>query len=79
MVIEVTREDISASQRRHCWKCPIARAVGRKTGQTAIVAYDAVLLGDRRRDLSAAAIARMWAFDEDGPVEPFTFELEIEP
>ena len=83
MKITVTQEDIDKGERQNGCRCPIARAIAREGGggptvstRQAILDIDSVVhiaeLPQPARDFIAA-------FDNDGEVQPFTFEIEPQP
>jgi hypothetical protein len=81
MRIEVTAEDIAAGRPKDACCCPVARAISRAMG----AAWEAYGVGAASHDddgwIDLPAEAERWiaAFDAGRPVEPFAFEVEVEP
>lgn len=78
MVIEVTEEDILLGKREDCYKCPVARAVERATGEPCSVrgGYITFDEGQLRYPISVGAFTLR--FDRGWMVTPFTFEIDYE-
>ncbi len=87
MKINVTAEDIREGLRGDCFRCPIALAIKRDTGfDCDVYSPEHIFLGDgpsiirnkyRPVEKDAFVVADFIdSFDNQKPVEPFTFELE---
>ena len=81
MKIEVTPDDIAHGLMRSTSRCPIALAVQRTTGESALVYTTSVVLSpngaNRRRIWTKEIIDFIAAFDFGREVKPFSFELDI--
>lgn len=92
MIIEVTKRDISLGIRRSSCYCPIAIATSRKIAearQTRNFTFDVAreyanyippgmsVLDSQRVNLPSEAIVFVRDFDNGKPVNPFSFELEL--
>jgi hypothetical protein len=87
MKIEVTAEDIRVGWRSDCCRCPVALAIRRALdlGECDVeVIPDLVVISRRAApvatyDLPNMAFEFVLRFDGHAWVEPFTFELDIQP
>jgi hypothetical protein len=78
MTIRVTREDIHKGRRNSKSSCPVALAVNRKIGQSAValVGSDRIIAHDRW-DLTKAVRNFIYDFDMGKKVKPFTARLKM--
>lgn len=84
MRIDVTQEDIDQGTRGQCKLCPVALAISRASGFTAFVRFGVTLFDDYRLEversgLPQAAVDFICKFDSELPVQPFSFDLPLEP
>jgi hypothetical protein len=80
MKIKVTQSDIKKGKRKKLTLCPVALAIRRtvKTGRVSVNNL-IVTVGARERRLPLDAQTFVRNFDLGRHVEPFAFELPIEP
>lgn len=84
VTITVTKEDIEKGVMSECDKCPIALAVARVGVKLPRVFASEVFFDDPdvpalriKAKLPPAATRFICDFDEDEPVSPFSFDLEL--
>jgi hypothetical protein len=80
ITVSVTAADIDNGIRGDCWKCPIALALWRATGEKCLVGRTHVWpLGDkdRRTPMPEAAVDWIRKFDRAEFPKPMEFELTI--
>ncbi len=92
LTISVTQEDIKAGIRLHCGLCPVARAA-RRALRLAEIPHDEQLMhvnakniypmgaskiGSKRHLLPNEAAEFISCFDSGFPVNPFSFEIDID-
>jgi hypothetical protein len=77
--IDVTQEDIDRGERAKCMRCPIARAMQRVFPVNKVSVFGAItwIGNDRYSDLPDEAQQFIMYFDEDEPVEPFSFTINL--
>lgn len=81
ITVEVTAEDIAKGEPGDGCKCPIAIAVRRATGlnDVSIRPIAQSRIGNRYVYLPDPAKRFVLDFDEEQPVQPFTFEIDLSP
>jgi hypothetical protein len=81
--IQVTQEDIDRGVRCTCENCPLALAMTRALAQDVVVVIgEYFFISEADKDAKPLPrVAEMFrsAFDAGFPVQPFEFELELEP
>jgi hypothetical protein len=80
--INVTQEHIDKGKKGKCRECPIALAVQEKCISEISVGVisGAIFFDDDSHpasEMAVEAIRFVWAFDLNGKVEPFSFDLDI--
>lgn len=81
VTVQITQEDIDAGRPSHPRDCPVARAISRAFGRPARAdgTYYRLLGAEgmtiRYEPLPHDVVGKMWAFDDTGVMEPFSFEL----
>ncbi len=84
MLIEVTQNDIDEGRRGECELCPVARAIKRASGSHCVyVDPTEVLLGENVLEATWTKLPEEAAqfiedYDNMQPVDPFSFNLNIE-
>lgn len=78
MRIQVTEEDIKKGVTRSSVCCPIANAVNRTLNTFCWVDQDEIIVKDNSYPLPLIAKDFILKFDYLNPVEPFTFNLDIQ-
>lgn len=82
MFIDVTKEHIRRGQRAHACKCPVALAASEAFGRQVYVRTDIIHIPDMD-DLTFALSERIQRFTQDydigQEVEPFSFEVDMDP
>jgi len=78
-LIEVTAEDIAKGIPKVCAACPVALAIKRVTGRGASVMqlYIGFHDGSGWIDSPREVLPFVRAFDNEQPVKPFSFELDV--
>lgn len=77
--VKVTQDDIKNGKRCLSRKCPLALAVARATGKSAIVRVTTLTVDNfaHRFNMSKKLIRFINDFDSDRPVKPFSFILRF--
>ena len=83
MKIEVTQDDIDNGLRIDCELCPVAKAIVRATGKQARVSAVGVFFfpetpSAKQIFLPSKVQLFIKSFDRKEPVQPFSFDLDIE-
>lgn len=86
ITVNVTQEDIDNGEPDDCSECPVALAIWRELPlfRGVRVNRDGIYLVDMdnrvyERDFPHGVLNFIGLFDEGGYVEPFSFELDLEP
>lgn len=82
MRIDVTAAQLHNGKPRSCGYCPVALALGAATGQDWLVLGDFAQLwggGPKMYLLPPAVRLMIRRIDAEKPVEPFSFDIDIDP
>jgi len=82
VTIAVTAEDIANGDPGNCSTCPVALAISRETGLDASfldVDQEEIIIDEGQLTCPIVVQQFISRFDNGKPVDPFTFELPIEP